>query len=191
VIGVGSALTGEGKSMAAANLAELIADAGRKVLLVDCDLRNPGLTRRLAPDATQGLLDAIAREAPLEDLVWHDPVTGLHFLPAPLPPIHADHPSGVLSSAPLQKLLVSAQETYDHVIIDFPPVVPVADVKAASNLIDSFILVIEWGRTSQSTVLDALNTAPLVAGKMMGAVLNKANRSVLKHLESYRGRHLN
>jgi succinoglycan biosynthesis transport protein ExoP len=187
VIGIGSALAGEGKSMTAANLAEVIADNGRKVLLIDCDLRNPGLTRRLTPNAKRGLLDALSGAA-LEDLVWHDPATGLHVLPAPARSVHAMHPSGALSSAAMQKLLESAQKAYQFVILDFPPIVQVADVKAASHLIDSFILVIEWGRTPQTTVLDALDTAPLVADKLIGAVLNKADLSVLARLESYRSR---
>jgi succinoglycan biosynthesis transport protein ExoP len=61
-------------------------------------------------------------------------------------------------------------------------------VKAVSHLIESFILVIEWGRTSQSAVMDALNTAPLVSEKLLGAVLNKANPAALKLL-SHRGRY--
>jgi capsular exopolysaccharide synthesis family protein len=187
VIGIGSALAGEGKSMTAANLAEVIADSGRKVLLVDCDLRNPGLTRRLTPNAKWGLLDVLSGTA-LEDLVWYDPGTGMHVLPAPPLSVHAMHPSGALSSAAMQKLLESAQKAYQLVILDFPPIVQVADIKAASHLIDSFILVIEWGRTPQSSVRDALDTAPLVSGKLMGAVLNKADPSVLARLESYRSR---
>ncbi len=187
VIGIGSALAGEGKSMTAANLAELIADAGRKVLLVDCDLRNPGITRTLAPNATRGLLDAVAG-AELEELVWHDPATGMHVLPAPPRGIQKAHPSGALSSTAMRTLLASAQQTYQHVILDFPPIVQVADVKAASHLVGSFILVIEWGRTSQSTVREALDTAPLIAEKLLGAVLNKADPSILRRLESYRSR---
>jgi succinoglycan biosynthesis transport protein ExoP len=132
-------------------------------------------------------LDALSGAA-LEDLVWHDPATGLHVLPAPARSVHAMHPSGALSSAAMQKLLESAQKAYQFVILDFPPIVQVADVKAASHLIDSFILVIEWGRTPQTTVLDALDTAPLVADKLIGAVLNKADLSVLARLESYRSR---
>jgi capsular exopolysaccharide synthesis family protein len=189
VIGVGSALAGEGKSMAAANLAQLIADAGRKVLLVDCDLRNPGLTRRLAPEATQGLLDGLANDKmPLDDFVWRDPATGLHFLPAPRRLIQTVHPTRTLSSDRMQKLLTRAQETYDYVILDLPPISPVADVKAISQFIDSFVLVVEWGRTPQAAVVDALNSVPAVAGKLMGAVLNKASSSALTYAESYRAR---
>jgi len=186
VIGFGSALAGEGKSMAAGNLAQLMADAGRNVLLVDCDLRNPGLTRSLAPEAKKGLLDALANdEAPLEQFVWRDPATGLQFLPAPLPRNHAEHPTRTLSSKSMQELVAVAQKTYDHVILDLPPMGPVADVKAASHLIDYFILVVEWGRTSQSVVVDALGAMPVVAGKVIGAVLNKASPSALQYAESY------
>jgi Mrp family chromosome partitioning ATPase len=74
------------------------------------------------------------------------------------------------------------------VVLDLPPISPVADVKAVSHLIDAFVLVIEWGRTSQAVVLDSLSTAPTVAGKLLGAVLNKASPSALKYAESYRAR---
>jgi succinoglycan biosynthesis transport protein ExoP len=188
IIGISSALPREGKSMVAASLGELIADSGHKVLLVDCDLRNSGLTRQLAPLATQGLMDAIASRVPVKDLVWRDPITRLDFLPSSPSCVRKVHPSGTLSSPAMRKLLESLQVYYDHVILDLPSIIPVADVKAASHLIESFILVIEWGRTSQSAVMDALNTAPLVSEKLLGAVLNKANPTVLKRL-SYRGRY--
>jgi uncharacterized protein involved in exopolysaccharide biosynthesis len=248
VIGVTSALAGEGKSMAAANLAELLADGGRKVLLADCNLRNSELTRRLAPGATKGLSDVIreleaglenrnsllkkqlisvdqratdrssqytaaakhllpkstqaqsdpprqlAPEATegllqsvvcLENFVWRDPVTGLDFLPAPRPLVQSAHPSAALSSSQMQRLLASAHEIYDHVILDLPAILPVADVKALSQLIDGFIIVIKWGQTAQSAVRDALNITPLLADKLLGTVLNRASPSVLERLGSY------
>jgi succinoglycan biosynthesis transport protein ExoP len=146
------------------------------------------LTRQLAPVATQGLIDATTGRAPVKDLVWCDATTGLGFLPAPLPPGWTVHPSGTLSSASMRKLLESLQDSYDLVILDLPSIIAVADVKAVSHLIEAFILVIEWGRTSQSAVMDALNTAPLVSEKLLGAVLNKANPTALKRL-SYRARY--
>ena len=84
----------------------------------------------------------------------------------------------------MQHLLDSVRDRYDYVILDLPPITLFADVKAASHLIDYFILVIEWGRTSEQAVTGALNTAPLVVEKLLGAVLNKADPTELKRMES-------
>jgi capsular exopolysaccharide synthesis family protein len=188
VIGVTSAVPREGKSLVAANLSEMIAASGSKTLLIDGDSRHRGLTRRLAPGAKAGLTHAVAGQAAVEDLMWRDPNINLEFLPMIRPP-PASHSVGTVSSAAMQKLLDSVQDRYDCVIVDLPPLTPVADVKAVSHLIDYFILVIEWGRTSHEAVTDALKTAPHVFEKLLGAVLNKADPTVLKKLESYKGRY--
>ena len=185
VIGVTSALPREGKSLVAANLSEMIAVSDSKAILIDGDSRNRGLTRQLAPQAEAGLMHVIAGRAALEELVWRDPNTNLDFLPAG-PPMEASNPVGIVA---MQKFLESMRDRYDYVIFDLPPIAPVADVKAASHLIDYFILVIEWGRTSQEAVIDVLNTAPLVSEKLLGAVLNNADSTALKRLESYKGHH--
>jgi succinoglycan biosynthesis transport protein ExoP len=143
----------------------------------------------LAPEAAQGLLDALENDRmPFDNVVWRDAATGLHFVPAPPRLVQTVHPTRTLSSEGMQKLLTRAQEAYDYVILDLPPISPVADVKAVSHFIDSFVLVIEWGRTPQAAVVDALSSVPIVAGKLMGAVLNKASPSALTYAESYRAR---
>jgi capsular exopolysaccharide synthesis family protein len=183
VIGVTSARPREGKSLVAANLSEMLAISGSRTLLIDGDPRHLGLTRRLAPKANMGLLQAVAGRTVIEDLVWRDPDIYLEFLPM-VPPAWANHPVWTASSAAMQKLLEAVQQRYDYIIVDLPPITPVADVKAVSHLIDHFILVIEWGRTSHEAVIDALKTAPLVLEKLLGAVLNKADPTAVK---SYKG----
>jgi capsular exopolysaccharide synthesis family protein len=174
VIGISSAHPREGKSMVAVTLAELLADAGCKTLLIDCDLRSVGLTRQLAPSAEAGLEEVLGGHAALNEVIWSDVVTKLDFLPAVLPAVRVAHPAALLSSATMKNLIKAARDTYDHVILDLPPILPVADTKAASPLVDCFIMVIEWGETRVSAVNDALNIAPLVAEKLHGAVLAKA-----------------
>jgi succinoglycan biosynthesis transport protein ExoP len=82
VIGITSARPHEGKSLLAANLSEMIALSGCKVLLIDCELRNAGLTGQFAPEAKGGLLEVVAGRAAVNDFIWRDPITNLHFLPA-------------------------------------------------------------------------------------------------------------
>jgi Mrp family chromosome partitioning ATPase len=94
-----------------------------------------------------------------------------------------DRPIGAVSASMMQGLLAAVEGRYDYIMIDLPALTPRADVKAISNLIDHFILVIEWGYTPQSMILNALDAAPIVYEKLVGAVLNKADVVALKALE--------
>jgi capsular exopolysaccharide synthesis family protein len=196
VIGITSARPHEGKSLVAANLSEMIALSGCKVLLIDCELRNGGLTGQFAPKARGGLLEVVAGRAAVNDFIWRDTITNLHFLPAVKPAGGRDQntkeqlsPAALfqrtqLTPMGLKALLESVQDSYDYVILDLPPITPVADVKAISHLVDAFILVIEFGRTPQQAVIDALNAAPTVREKLLGTVLNKADPNELRRLAS-------
>lgn len=179
IVGVTSALPQEGKSLVAASLSQLLADAGRRTLLIDCDLRRLGPTRQLAPTATAGLSHVLAGRADLNDIVWFDPITKLDFLPAIMLSGRGAHPSGLLSSLAMQQLLESARKSYDQIILDMPPLLPVADTPAASHLIDGFIFVVEWKRTRVSVARNALTSAPLVTERLLGAVLAKGRPDAL------------
>jgi succinoglycan biosynthesis transport protein ExoP len=187
VIGLVSAVPGEGKSTVSSNLAQLAAHAGTRTLLIDADLRQPSLTRQMAPSAASGLLQVLEGTAKLQQTVWHDPVTGLDFLPAAFEAPIA-HTSEILSSRRMAELVAEARELYDYVVIDFPPLAPVVDAKAAAHLVDGFILVVEWGQTSPEIVIEALSSAEVVQSKLIGAVLNRANAGMLRKLETYKGK---
>jgi len=186
VIGMVSAVPGEGKSTVSANLAQLTAHSGNHTLLIDGDLRNPSLTRVLAPKAKAGVLEVLDGSVKLGQALWRDPVTGVHFLPAAISRPVA-HTSEILSSRGMSNLMKVVREHYDYVIVDLPPLAPVVDAKAASHVIDGFLLVIEWGRTSPEVISEALGSAELVQSKLIGAVLNRANPAALKRLEAYKG----
>src|ERR1019366_5484441 len=81
VIGFTSSLPNEGKSTVAAALAQLISQVGKRVIVVDCDLRNPSLSRALAPSAKSGLLEVITGKASLEEVIWTEPSISMAFLP--------------------------------------------------------------------------------------------------------------
>src|SRR5205085_1242476 len=119
-IGVTSTNPNEGKSTVAANLARLISHAGGKAILVDCDLRNPSLTRSLAPGAEFGLLDVISGKRLLTDVIWTDPITSLAFIPM-VATTRLPHTNEILSSAGMKKLIDALREVYDYILIDLPP----------------------------------------------------------------------
>jgi polysaccharide biosynthesis transport protein len=184
VIGFTSALPNEGKSTIAAAVAQLTAKVGARVIIVDCDLRIPSLSRRLAPNATMGIADVISGARSLEETVWKDPATDLFFLPAvKTAPLFS---SEMLGSEPTKRLIDRLRENFDFVIVDLPPLVPIVDARAAAHLVDCMILVIEWGRTKINVVRHALDTAPNLQQAIIGAVLNKTD---MDHLPQYDVQH--
>lgn len=186
VIAVTSSLPNEGKSTVAISLAQLMSHGGAKVILVDCDLRNPSLTRKLCPDADRGLIELVSGTASLDELVWTDAATALNFLPAVVKSRLA-HTSEVLASDAVRNLFDQLRQRYDYVVVDLSPLAPVVDVRAMTHLVDSFVFVIEWGRTKIDVVEHALSAARGVYDNLLGVVLNKADFNVLGRYESYRG----
>jgi succinoglycan biosynthesis transport protein ExoP len=185
VIGITSSLPNEGKSTVASAFAQLLADGGARVILVDCDLRNPALTRKLAPTANIGILDVVADRAALEEVTWTDSSTGLVFLPAAVMARLA-HTSEVLASDAMKKLFDRLRQAYDYIIVDLPPLAPVVDVRATTALVDSYLFVIQWGHTKIDVVEHVLNITHAVYDSILGVVLNKADMHVLNRYENYR-----
>ncbi|MGJ4931126.1 polysaccharide biosynthesis tyrosine autokinase [Bradyrhizobium sp. HKCCYLS2038] len=189
VFGLTSALPNEGKSLIAASLAQLMARSGKRVIVVDCDLRNPSLSATLAPEARTGIADIVLGARSLEETVWTDAVTDLHFLPGK--GVAARDTSDILAHEQMRKLLDRLRDTYDYVIVDLPPLAPVADARAISALLDSFLLVVEWGRTPAEVIEHALNTAPNVYDALLGVVLNKTDMKALKRYGTHFGDYYN
>jgi polysaccharide biosynthesis transport protein len=186
VIGITSSVPNEGKSTIAAALAELIAHGGARVLLVDCDLRNPSLSRKFAPGAEAGLLEVIASRVSIEDVLWFDGATGFEFLPAVLP-LRLAHSSEILRSELTLKLFEALRDSYEYVIVDLSPLAPVVDVRVVTSLVDSFVFVAEWGRTKIDVAEHALANARGVYENLLGVVLNKADMNTFARYQSHRG----
>lgn len=183
VLGLTSSVPEEGKSTIAAALALVTAQFGAKTILVDCDLRNPGLTSRLAPKAEKGLLEVIENKDALEQVVWNDPVTGLHFLPVVMDKSVLEKSSAIMASPSLRKLIDDLRRQYDCVILDLAPVAAVSDVHSTAGVVDSYLYVLEWGRTSADTATHALRDAAIVQENLLGVVLNKVDFSVLRQYQ--------
>jgi polysaccharide biosynthesis transport protein len=185
VIGLTSSLPSEGKSTLAAGVAQMMAQGGSRVILVDCDIRRPSLSRMLAPRASTGFLDVVSRNNPLQDAVWIDPTSKMQFLPIGIRGL--PNSAEILASEATQWLFELLRANYDYVIVDLPPLVPLSDVRATSRVIDSYILVIEWGRTKIDDVQHALNDARGVRENIIGAVLNKVDLDTISLYDSHYG----
>lgn len=186
VIGFTSSLPDEGKSTLATAFAQLAATVGARVILVDCDLRNPSLSRKFAADADIGILDVISGDVSLEEAVLEEPTTRMCFLPAVVKSRLA-HSNEILASDATKRLFDRLRNSYDYVVVDFSPIAPVVDVRATAHLVDSYIFVIEWGRTKIDVVEQALRRAEGVYQNLLGTVLNKANINMLGRYEGSSG----
>jgi exopolysaccharide transport family protein len=187
VIGMVSALPGEGKTTVTAGFAAFLAKSGAKTLLVDADLRNPSATRLLGHSGAPGLVSMVREESTLENFVISDANLRFDLLPSSTQ-VKSSNSSDVLNSQTMKDMLKAARSAYDYVLVDLPPILPVVDVKAIAGLLDAYVLVVEWGSTSTEELIRAVNTSPIVSDRLIGAVLNKADEAVMRRFEGYSDR---
>jgi exopolysaccharide transport family protein len=187
VVGVVSALPGEGKTTVAIGFAAFLAKSGARTLLVDADLRNPSMTRSLGYTNAPGLLHMVAEQSDFDGLVITDSKFKFDFL-ASSTQIKPSNSSDVLNSPAMKDMLKVAKKDYDYVLVDLPPILPVVDVKAVAHLFDAFVLVVEWGSTSADEILKAVNSSSVLSERLLGAVLNKADEAVMRRFEGYSDR---
>jgi succinoglycan biosynthesis transport protein ExoP len=187
VIGLTSCLPAEGKSTVATALAEQIAQVGARAILVDCDLRTASLSRFLAPTAAAGIIEVISGNKRLEEIIWNDPTTHMDFLPT-VADSRLANTSQVLAGDAIKNLFGVLRLSYDYIIVDLSPLAPVIDVRATTEWVDSYILLVEWGRTRIDVAQHALQDAREIRKKMLGVVLNKVNVDAIGQYEGYRAK---
>jgi polysaccharide biosynthesis transport protein len=187
VIGIVSALPGEGKTTVATGFAAFVAKSGSRTLLIDADLRNPSMTRALGYVNAPGLVNMVADKSNFDDLVITDSKFKFDFLPSSTR-MKPSNSSDILNSPAMKDMLRAAKSNYDYVLVDLPPILPVVDVKAVAHLFDAFVLVVEWGSTSTDEIVKAVSASPIVSERLLGAVLNKADEAVMRRFEGYSDR---
>jgi polysaccharide biosynthesis transport protein len=188
VVGFTSSMPEEGKSTTSTAVALLAAQANARVILIDGDLRNPSLSRRLAPRAVIGILEVISGNASLDDAICRDPVTNLAFLPAVLKSPLANS-SELLASDAMKSLFERLRDQFDYIIVDLSPLVPIIDVRSALSFVDAYVLIIEWGMTSIDAVERAVHAARAVTDKVIGVVLNKVDFKSLSRFDGEPGKY--
>jgi polysaccharide biosynthesis transport protein len=181
VVGVVSTLPHEGSTTIAAALAHVAAEAGHRVLLIHADLRKcaAGGTDAFSPEP--GLGDVILGGHRLQDVVRHDPATGLSVLGAGS--LAVANPTHVVASSEMRELLEHKADSYDLIILDLPPLVRAVDGRAVAPLVDAFVLVIAWGQTSRDIVLRALSGAEMVHRRTLGCILNRVDVKAMRRFD--------
>src|SRR3954464_12674808 len=151
---------GDGKSLTAANLALTMAqEFNQRVLLVDGDLRRPSVARLFGISDTPGLSDVLMGGAEIDDAVVTLPHHHLSVLPSGMVP---SHPAELLGSTAMRRMLDALRTRFDRILIDMPPVAPLADVSIASAMVDGVLMIVRAGVTPKPAIersLSGLGTA--------------------------------
>ena len=185
---ISSSLPGEGKTWTVLNVAFSLAATGKRVLLVDADLRRPRVAKRLGLEGSVGLTTVLIGRATFDDVV-QPLVGGVDVLAAgQLPP----NPSELLGSEAMRGLVTEATTNYDYVLFDTAPLVPVADTAALSRVIGGVIVVVGSGGVDAAQFEEALASVQAAEGTLLGVVLNKLRaedaghrKAVYYHREAY------
>lgn len=178
VLLVTSSLPEEGKTTFAVSLASLVARSQKRVLLIDLDLRHPSVHRELGWQVSAGLVEYMAGERTLQEVIHNDLETGLHFLPVKA---HTTTPTDLLESDKMRELLQVCRDNYDLIVLDSAPVASVNDTKVAASLADRVVFIVRWGKTIESAARDSLRSLREAGIEPAGAVL--AQIDLRKHAQ--------
>ncbi|WP_199516388.1 polysaccharide biosynthesis tyrosine autokinase [Nucisporomicrobium flavum] len=166
---VSSALPGEGKSTTVCNLGIAFAEAGKRVIIIDADLRRPRIAEYLGLEGAVGLTNVLAGQAKVRDVVQSWGKSGLWVLPSGYVP---PNPSELLGSGNMADLLTALGTAFDVILIDTPPLLPVTDAAVMSTLADGCLLVSRHAKTTVSQAATAAAALAKVSAKLHGCVLN-------------------
>jgi capsular exopolysaccharide synthesis family protein len=169
-IAVTSTQPGEGKSTVISNLAITTAHSGKKVLLIDCDLRKPTIHKKFGVSNQEGLTNLLAKEKSLEEVIKTTNISNFYLLTSgPIPP----NPAELLGSKKMKSLLKELDEIFDMVFIDSPPVLAVTDAQILASQCSGVIFVTGYGQSEKQAVVRAKELIDKVGGKILGVVINK------------------
>ncbi len=161
---------GEGKSTTASNTAVALAQSGKKVVIIDCDLRKPVQHKIFQKSNQIGLTNILVGSMHLSDVIHKTEVPSVNLITSgPIPP----NPSELLGFAKMNKLLEILKQEFDYVIIDAPPVLAVTDACVLASKVDGVVLVISSGMVRPEMARKAKELIKKASGHLLGLVMNK------------------
>jgi len=191
VIGISSSLSGEGKSLTSINLAYTLSQLGKKVILLDCDMRRPTLAEKLGISKKPGLSSCLTGQVQLSELIQDCGISGdekaFHVISAGQNP---PNPVELLSSARMLNVLSTLKNNYDYVILDLPPVGEVSDAMAVAKQTDGILLVVRQDACDRNALNDTVRQFEFIDAKILGLVFNcvrdQGNGYYKKYYKRYR-----
>jgi succinoglycan biosynthesis transport protein ExoP len=172
VVAITSALPGEGKTTTSVCLARSAAQQGSRVILVDCDLRRRSVNRMFGAEPQRGLIEVLAGEATLEEVMTIDSVTGVRLLPLAKSSLT---PRDVFGSAAMDRLLEQLRQSYDLVVLDTAPVLPVADTRVLAPKADAVVFLAHWRKTPQHAIEAAFRLLSGTGAHLGGVALTQVD----------------
>ena len=170
VITVTSSRPAEGKSTVACNMAITFAENGKKVLLVDTDLRRPTVHKKFKLPNSLGIVNVIMNMELLHEVVHHDVTGGLDIITSGVIP---PNPSELLGSRKFQRFIDEMRDQYDTIILDSPPLLAVTDAQILTTLSDGTVVVVQHGVTKKDEISQAKDLLEKVKGNILGVVLSQ------------------
>ncbi len=169
VVLITSAVPNEGKTVTSVSLARVMAMSGERVVLVDCDLRRNALEGLMPEQPKAGLIEVLTGAATLDEVLIPDSVEGLHILP-----LHqaAFTPRDLFGAAGMRRLLDDLRQRYDHVILDGPPVLAVADARTLGTLADAVLMAARWNKTPRRSIQAAIARLTHDGARVAGVLLS-------------------
>lgn len=186
IIGVTSSVRGEGKSTTAINLASVLAEQGKRVLLIEGDMRLPSLRKKIKmrnklPGLSNVLIDDSNNPNDyLQDYEVDQVISFKLLMAGAIPP----NPSELLGSERMENLLGQFSKEYDYIVLDLPPVTAVTDALVATKLVDGVVLVVRNEYSDRRSLNEAIRQLQQVNGKILGFVFTCADTAV----GGYRGK---
>lgn len=172
----------DGKSTTALNLSIVLAQQGKKVLLVDADLRKPSIHYSFQVSNITGLTNVLTKETDLEGAISTTYIPDLEILTCgDIPP----NPSELLNSKAMEKLMKKLEEMYDYVVYDSPPVLAVTDAQIIANRCNGVVLVIASGKTHKERALRAKELLEKAKSKILGVVINGVDSKKTEFYSQY------
>lgn len=187
VIGITSATPNEGKSSVSFELAVSFAQAGKKTLLIDADLRKSVMKNKYKRGKIRyGLTNCLVGRKEMEEAICSTDVNGFYMIfSGPVPP----NPSELLGNRKFERLIEEARKEYDMIIIDTPPVGSVIDAAVISKKCDGMVVVMESGAISYRFAKKIKEQLEVAEAKVLGVVLNKVDMSGKGYYGKYYGRY--
>ena len=186
IIGVSSAMAGEGKSLSSCNLACSLSQLDKRVLLVDCDMRRPSLNAKLGVKKVPGLSNYLTGQVQLND-VLQEYVSGECRFSVIAAGRNPPNPIELLSSTGMRTALQIFRENFDYIILDLPPVGEVSDALVAATLVDGILLVVRQNYCNSHSLRSSVSQFDFVGGRILGVVMNCASENANRYTYRYRG----
>jgi succinoglycan biosynthesis transport protein ExoP len=181
VVLITSALPAEGKSTTAMLLAASSASAGKRTVLLDCDLRQQSTSNAFRNERQPGLSELLRGTAELKDVITKDPATKTYVIPAGS---MVPHSADLLMSQRMRDLIAELRGEFEYIVMDTSPLLPVVDALAVATVADKVLVIVEWGQTPRASISAAFKVLRPEAHRVAGIVLNKVDLNQL-HGYSY------